>query len=184
MGVAPRIPGGMASASNEKSTELTNIIPAMSSNSQNGYKVSIKSLSGNDESAGAAWYMFNHNYRVYNWTENGYSENVCHFGSGKDGQIDIELPEPTSVHAVFVIGPNYNSYGINGPKSAELYFSNDGANFTKVDDAVNIRKNSYAQLPMLGEQINMCLNPSKHKYYRIVVYRADEYVCVNAVILF
>ena len=175
MGVAPRIPGG--GGTSKKSTELTNIIPAMSSNSQNGYKVSMKSLSGNDASAGAAWYMFNHNYRVYNWAENGYNENVCHFGSGKDGQIDIELPEPTAVHAVFVIGPNYSSY-------AELYFSNDGTNFTKVDDAVNIRKNSYAQLPMLGDQINMCLNPSKHKYYRVVVHRADEYVCVNAVILF
>ena len=180
MGVAPRVPGGGTS---KKSTEMTNIIPAMSSNSQNGYKVSMKSLSGNDASAGAAWYMFNHNYRVYNWTENGYNENVCHFGSGKDGQIDIELPEPTAVHAVFVIGPNYSSYGVNGPTSAELYFSNDGTNFTKVDDAVNIRKNSYAQLPMLGDQINMCLNPSKHKYYRIVVYRSAEYVAVNAIIL-
>lgn len=163
---------------------LANIIPAMKSNSQDGYKVSIKPVSGNNSCGGTAWNMFNRNYYVYNWTENGYGNNLCHFGSTQDGQIDVELPEPMAVHSVFVIGPNYNVYGVQGPKSAELYYSDDGTNFTKVSDATNVRNNAYAQLPLLGDKINMCLNPSKHKYYRIIVRRTVEYVGVNAIILF
>lgn len=165
---------------------LENIIPAMSSNSQDGYTVSIAPVSGSNSCSGEAYYIFNQNCYVYNFSQDGWAGNGCHFGSTQDGRIDIKLPEPKAVHCAFIIGPNYELYGVNGPQSAELYYSDDGSNYIAVSNATNIRNNSYAQLPALSlaDGIKICPNPGKHKYYRIIVRRSTaEFVGVNAILL-
>ena len=179
MGVAPRIPG---SGTSKRSTKMTNLIPAMSSNSQNGYIVSVKAQSGTNPVVGQAYNLFNGNYHSYNYGQS--SENFVHFGSLQNGQIDIELPEAMEVHGAIVIGPNYESYGVQGPASAELYYSDNGTSYEKMEGCANIRNNAYGQLPMLDTSITACLRAAKHRYYRVEVYREKEYVGVNAVILF
>lgn len=154
----------------------------MSANSQNGYAVNVKAMSGANPVAGQAYNLFNGNYHSYNYNQS--NENLVHFGSLQNGQIDIEVPEAIEVHGAIVIGPNYESYGVKGPASAKLYYSDDDVSYTEMNGCANIRTNSYGQLPMLGTSITACLRAAKHRYYRVEVYRETEYVGVNAVILF
>lgn len=168
MGIAPRIAGG--------NTRRKSLIPAMSSNSQNGYTIAVDTYY--DESRYPLWHAFDGNTIIggFGDTKNG---STLYFGASyKDPTIDITFPKLVSISGVLILTSTSEVAGVGPVRDYSLSYYDDNTGTYKPQKFGVI-----AGISGTEYDVSDTLSVRSNKW-RLTLYRKTEFAGVNQIILF
>lgn len=154
----------------------TSLVPAMTSNNQNGYTVSASSYYSSTEYP--IWYAFDGNTIRGGWGEKSNGSTIFVGASSKNVDVDITFPKKTSVHGVKIIASTYIAGGVCYPESASLSYYNDSGSYV----SVNINQVAIGTSGTTND--TSFVDYPKSKKWRVTLARKGEYVGLNQIILF
>lgn len=150
-----------------------NLVPPMTSTSQNGYKISASSYrnSENDvvkafdgKTDGASWGI-----------GSDYEDRIFVNQSNTNQSITVELPQAKEVRMVVVLYPELDRQGVGRSGTISVSGSNNGSTYTPLD----------GYMPILNSSVFMRsqADTTKYKYYKLDFTRENEYIGIIEVIL-
>lgn len=155
-----------------KKWQYTNLVPPLSSPSQNGYKVSASSIYSS-QTADDVVLCFDGNTNNVVPGEADWTKKIFLSASNTDQTITIELPSAKELRMVAGVFAQPAYYGVSIPKSIAVSGSNDGTYYT----------------PLTGASVPYCLfvrdvsETTPYKYYKVSLVRSSEFIGLIELIL-
>lgn len=159
------------------------LIPVLTSNEDQGYKLTC------DMSlySGSLYQLFDGNCIIQNWTEN-YGGTLVVFPSGKNPTITIECPKAITVHGVMQIGPDYKIYGVRAGGMGSFSYSDNGSSWTTISDVSKLERNWVATKGNNTSVSDWIKKEAQgfgtHRYWRMHINRAEEFLGLNQIIFY
>ena len=163
---------GLMSVGGTGGGQYKNLVPPMTSVSQNGYKISasscrytetdvVKAFDGETDSA--SWGI-----------GSDYSERIFVNKSRTNQSITVELPQAKEVRMVVVLYASPARQGVGSAESISVSGSNNGSTYTPLDGAA-----ATSGVFMRNEA-----DTAKYKYYKIdITYRDYEFIGIIEIML-
>lgn len=166
---------GLMSVGGTGGGQYKNLVPPLTSTSQNGYKVSASSVYSlmtqddvvkafDGETDGASWGI-----------GSDYQDRIFINQSNTNQSITVELPQAKEVRMVVVLYPEVVRDGIGGAASISVSGSNNGNTYTPLD--------GYTPAYSSSVYVRSKADTTKYKYYKIDMTRESEYIGIIEVML-
>lgn len=156
-----------------KKWQYTNLVPPLSSPSQNGYKVSASSIYGSQTADSVVLCFDGNTTNVVPGESSDWNKKIFLSASNSDQTIKIELPSAKEFRMLAVVYPEPGGYGVNHAAPIAVSGSNDGSTYT----------------PLTGVSIPYSLfvrdenETTPYKYYKIDMKRSSQYIGILELIL-
>lgn len=165
--------GLMSVGSSVGSGQYKNLVPPLTSISQNGYKVTASSYrytendvvkAFNGETDGASWGI-----------GSDYEDRIFVNQSNTNQSITVELPQAKEVRMVVVLYPEIGRNGVGRAASISVSGSNNGNTYTPLD----------GYMPTVSSSVFMRnkADTTKYKYYKIDMTRESEFIGIIELML-
>ena len=164
--------GLMSAGSGVGSGQYKNLVPPMTSVSQNGYKISASSYRYTDTDVVNA---FDGETDGASWGLDDYQERIFISKSNTNQSITVELPQAKEVRMVVIIYPEIGRQGVGRAASISVSGSNNGSTYTPLD----------GYMPTASSSVFMRnkADTTKYKYYKIDMTRESEFIGIIEIML-
>ncbi|WP_295339940.1 discoidin domain-containing protein [uncultured Subdoligranulum sp.] len=162
---------GLMSVGGTGGGQYKNLVPPLTSTSQNGYKVTASSYryTENDvvkafdgETDNAAWGI-----------GSDYTDRIFVNSSNTNQSITVELPQAKEVRMVVILYTSPARQGVGRAASISVSGSNDGSRYTPLDGAA----------ATTGVFMRSKGDTTKYKYYKIDMTRESEFIGIIELML-
>lgn len=164
---------GLMSVGGTGGGQYKNLVPPLTSTSQNGYKVTASSYryTENDvvkafdgETDGASWGI-----------GSDYADRIFLNKSNTNQSITVEFPQAKEVRMVVVLYVEIGRQGVGRAASISVSGSNDGSMYTPLD--------GYMPTDSSSVYVRSKADTTKYKYYKIDMTRESEFIGIIEVML-
>lgn len=155
------------------SGQYKNLVPLMTSVSQNGYKISASSYrytetdvvkAFNGETDGASWGI-----------GSDYEDRIFINQSNTNQSITVELPQAKELRMVVVLYPEIGRQGAGKAKTISVSGSNNGSTYTPLD--------GYMPTDSSSVFMRNKADTTKYKYYKLDFTRETEFIGIIEIML-
>ncbi len=163
---------GLMSVGGTGSGQYKNLVPPLTSISQNGYKVTASSYRYTENDVVKA---FDGETDGASWGLDDYQERIFVNKSNENQSITVELPQAKELRMVVVIYPEIGRQGVGRAASISVSGSNDGSMYTPLDGYMPTNSSSV--------YVRSKADTTKYKYYKIDMTRESEFIGIIEVML-
>lgn len=164
---------GLMSVGGGVSGQYKNLVPILTSPSQNGYKVSASSI-GNSMTKNDVIKCFDGKTKDASWgVGSDYRDLILPTKSNSNQTITVELPQPKDLRLVVAVYPSTANQGVGSAKSISVSASTDGSYYTSLN----------GHSSTAGVFVRNDDDVAKYKYYKISMTRLYEYIGIIELIL-
>lgn len=157
------------------SGQYKNLVPPLTSVSQNGYKVSASSIYSG-QTAGDVVICFDGKTDSASWgVGSDYIEKIFLSKSNTNQSITVELPQERELRMAVVLYPEIGRLGVGRAASISVSGSNDGSMYTDLS--------GYMPTDSSSVFMRNAADTTKYKYYKIDMTRESEFIGIIEVML-
>lgn len=162
---------GLASVGGTGGGQYKNLVPPLTSVSQNGYTVSATSVYPH-QTPNDVVICFDGKTNDVSWSPG--SDKIFLNKQYTNQTITVELPQAKNVRMVVIVYPSVASFGVGKAKTVSVSGSNDGIDYTPLTGA--------AATPSVFMRNDA--DTVKYRYYKIYMTRENEYIGIIEIMLF
>lgn len=154
------------------SGQYKNLVPPMTSISQDGYKLSASSYRYEETDVVKA---FDGETDGASWGVDDYRERIFINKSNENQSITVELPQAKELRMVVVLYPEIGGQGVGRAETISVSGSNNGSTYTPLD----------GYMPTLSSSVFMRneADTTKYKYYKLDFTRESEFIGIIEIML-
>lgn len=156
-----------------KKWQYTNLVPPLTSTSQDGYKVSASAHYGSQTADSVVMCFDGDTTNVIPGDEN-WTKKIFMGASNTDLTITVELPAAKELRVLVALYPEPGGYGVGHAEKITVSGSNNGSSYTKLS-GVSQPYNIFSRDPS---------DTIAYKYYKIDMTRSFQYIGITEIFLF
>lgn len=164
---------GLMSVGGTGGGQYKNLVPPLTSTSQNGYKVSASSVNPSMTQDDVVK-CFDGKTKDASWgVGSDFRDLIFPTESNSNQTITVELPQPKDLRLVVAVYPSTAKYGVGAANSISVRASTDGSYYTPLN----------GHSSTAGVFVRNDDDVAKYKYYKISMTRLYEYIGIIELML-